>query len=97
VSDGQTEVEVQVNEGDYEDLDLVKVLGKGTAHLGAPRPRGYPIAITMEYTADQLLLVKAYDGQTDQLLCELPIRHEGPMGKEQKQRAMDFMRSIEVE
>lgn len=97
VAEGQTEVEVRVNEGDFEDLSLVNKLGQGTAQLGAPRPKGYPITITMEFTADQLLVVKAYDGTSKQLLCEFPIRHEGLLSKDQKQRAMDFMRSVEVE
>ena len=48
-------------------------------------------------TADQLLVVKAYDGNSAKLICELPIRHEGLLSKPLKQRAMDFMRSIDVE
>jgi molecular chaperone DnaK len=96
VEDGQTGVEIKVNEGDFEDLSLVKSLGKGTADFGASRPSGYPIKITMEYSADQLLVVKAYDGKSGERLCELPIRHEGLLTKDQKLRAMDFMRSIDV-
>ena len=97
VDEGQTAVEVRVNEGDFEVLSLVKQLGSGTGEFGESKPKGYPITITMEFTADQLLLVKAYDGNSAKLICELPIRHEGLLSKPLKQRAMDFMRSIDVE
>jgi molecular chaperone DnaK len=97
VEDGQTSVDVRVNEGHFEDLSLVRNLGKGTAAFGSARPKGYPITITMEYSADQLLVVKAYDGKSKALMCELPIRHEGLLNGNQKERAMDFMRSIDVD
>lgn len=84
VEDGQTAVDVRVNEGDFDDLSLVKSLGQATGQLGVARPKGYPITITMHYTADQLLVVTAYDGESGQPLCELPIRREGLLSKDQK-------------
>ena len=42
VEEGQTHVEIKLNEGDEEDLEFVKEIAKGTGRFGRPVPKGYP-------------------------------------------------------
>ena len=42
VEEGQTHVEIKLNEGDEEDLEFVKQIAKGTGPFGRAVPKGYP-------------------------------------------------------
>ena len=95
-ADDQTHVEVKLNEGDASDLTDVRLLASSDGPLSRPVPRGYPIRIEMECTADQLIRVKAHDGQTNQFICELEVQHEGLMSREDKLAARSYLSRLEV-
>jgi len=95
-SEGQTHVEVVLNEGQEHDLEFVRELGRATGALGQPVPMGYPIRVAMEYTADQLIVVKAYDGQSGRFICELEHRYEGRLSEREKHAARAYLANLEV-
>jgi molecular chaperone DnaK len=77
--DGQTEIDVIVNEGDESNLKFVDRLGSGTGDLGGPKPRGYPIVVKMALDGDGILRVTAHDGDSGALITQVEIRREGAM------------------
>lgn len=95
-SDGQTEIRVRLNEGGDRDLMFVRELGESVGRLSRPVPRGYPLRMEIEYTADQLVVVNAYDGETGEHLCELKVEHRGILDEEAKRSAREHLTSIAV-
>jgi molecular chaperone DnaK len=95
-SEGQTHLEVVLNEGQERDLEFVRELGRAGGTFGQPVPMGHPIRVAMEYTADQLIVVKAYDGQSGRFICELEHRYEGRLSVHDKQAARSFLAGLEV-
>jgi molecular chaperone DnaK len=97
IVDNQTEIKVDLNEGDHEDLDFVRKLGSNIGQFARPVPKGYPIRIEISYTADQTINLHAYDDQTGKLLCEIEVQHESLMTKAEKSRARDFLARVDVQ
>lgn len=48
VEEGQTHVDIKLNEGDTTELDFVKEIAKGTGPFGRAVPKGYPIKVTID-------------------------------------------------
>lgn len=96
VSEGQTEVELVLNEGGDRDLDFVRSLGKSTGQLGRPVRRGHPLRVELQYTADQLIKVELYDGENGRLLTQLEVEHKGMLSEEQRSAAQDFLKRAAV-
>jgi molecular chaperone DnaK len=96
VHDGQTEIKVDLNEGEDADLDFVRELGSSTGQFSRPVSKGYPVRVDMSYTADQFIRVKAYDGQTEQFLCELEVHLKDQMSKEEKSAARRYLARLDV-
>jgi molecular chaperone DnaK len=96
VDEQQTEIKVRLNEGDDEDLDYVRQLGDTLGRFPRPVRRGHPIRIEMEYTADQLIRVRAFDGESGMFLCDLEVRHEGQMSPREKLAALTALASTGV-
>ncbi len=94
--DGQTHVRVVLNEGEDSDLEFVRKLGDALGPLGRPVRSGHPIRVDMQYTADQLIVVKAYDGETGHFLCELEHRYEGRLSEQEKSAARDYLSRLDV-
>jgi molecular chaperone DnaK len=97
VSQNQTQIDVELNEGDGEELEFVRQLGKSTGTFPRPVPREHPIRIQLSYTADQLILLKAFDGKDGTFLCELEVKRDGIMSKEDKAMARRFLESVKVQ
>lgn len=87
-SDGQTDVHLQINEGDEADLAYCRQLGTGNASFGRPVPVGHPIRIDIAYTEEQIVEVHAYDGETNSLIGEVRIRREGTLSEPERQAAI---------
>jgi molecular chaperone DnaK len=96
VDDGQSEVDVRLNEGDDEDMAFVRELSHSVGRFARPVRRGHPIRIEMEYTAEQLIRVRAYDGESGGFLCDLEVRHDSQMSDDEKRRARNYLTSVEV-
>jgi molecular chaperone DnaK len=95
-SEGQTEVELILNEGADEDLDFVRELGKSPGRLAQPVPKGHPLRCELRYTADQLIQVELFDGVSDQLITELEVKHDGLLSAEEREQARDFLSRADV-
>ncbi len=95
-SEGQSEVDLVLNEGSDRDLDLVRELGKSNGKLAEPVPRGHPLRCELQYTADQLIKIELYDGISGQLVTELEVEHKGMLSDQERRDARDFLQRAEV-
>jgi hypothetical protein len=68
----------------------------GVGNFARPVRKGHPIRIDMRYTADQLIRMEAYDGDSGQFLCELEIQHEGLLSADDKAKARQHLARLEV-
>ena len=75
VVDNQTSIEVQVTEGEEENLEYTKVIGKGTIAI-PPYPKGAPIEVFFEYDKDGTVHVTVYDNTANKQIGELHIERE---------------------
>ena len=96
VEEGQTRVEIKLNEGDEEDLEFVKQIAKGTGRFGRPVPKGHPITVKIDYTRDGMIELNAYDGETGAFLCKLTVERPGNLSMSQVANAADVLRKIKV-
>jgi molecular chaperone DnaK len=90
-ADGQTEIEVVLNEGRDEDLTFVRKLGTSSGRFSRPVGRGHPLRCEFEYTADQLVVVNMYDGESNEHICELKVEHTGLLDAQAKEDARAFL------
>ena len=96
-SEDQSEVSVRVNEGDDTDLDFVVQMGESIGRFARPVAKGHPIRVDMSYTADQIITMKAFDGASGALLCELEVEHKGAMSKTELRAARDLLAAMDVQ
>ncbi|HET7014243.1 MAG TPA: Hsp70 family protein [Streptosporangiaceae bacterium] len=94
--DGQTQIELIVNEGDETDLRFVQRLSSGTGNLGGPKPRGYPILVKMKLDRDGILIVTAHDGQTGTLITKVQVQHMNGMTQQQRAAATAALDDVVV-
>ena len=96
-SENQTQLEVVLNEGDSEDLDFVTELGKSMGSFATPVPKDHPIRYEIEYDANQLIVIQAYDGVSGQALCELRVQHTGLLSGDDRERAREHLAKATVQ
>ena len=94
--EGQTQVELQLNEGDEENLQYVRVLGVQQGEFSAPRAAGYPLEARISYDLDQLIIAEIFDAQTGARLCSLKVRSDGGMTDSQKAISTQSMQGLEI-
>lgn len=97
VFDGQTMIEMEVNEGDDPNLRFVTKLGSAVGEFDAPKPSGYPIEVRMSLTADGILSATAHDGASGRQIAEVVIQHQGELSDSDKQAATSRLRGLDVE
>ena len=95
-ADGQLMIEVELNEGDDRDVRLVRKLGDSLGQFSRPVPRGHPIRVDIEYTADQLVVVNAFDGESGGHLCELKVQRDGILSDAEKDDARQYLAEVAV-
>jgi molecular chaperone DnaK len=96
VEEGQTQVEIKLNEGDEEDLEFVKQIAKGTGRFGRSVPKGHPIKVNIDYNRDGLIELNAYDGETSTFLCKLTVERPGNLNTAQVANATEIFRKTKV-
>jgi molecular chaperone DnaK len=96
VEEGQTQVEIKLNEGDDEDLEFVKEIAKGTGRFGRPVPMGHPITTKITLTADGMIELNAYDGESGAFLCKLSVERPGNLSQAQVANAAETLRKMKV-
>lgn len=97
VEDSQTHVEVVLNEGDSEELDLVRELGKSVGQFPHAVPKGHPIEITIQYTDEQLIVVKAYEKLSRRFLCDITVQHDTIMSEADTAAAIQYLSARNVQ
>jgi len=95
-SEGQTEIEVTVYEGDDFDLKFVDRLGNASGSLGGPKPLGYPVTVKMGLDGDGILRVTAHDGNSGTLITQVEVRREGAMSERQQADAVAALDDVMV-
>jgi molecular chaperone DnaK len=70
--DQQTQLHIQVTEGEDIDLDYVKIVGEGMIDL-PEYPKGAPIEVIFEYDSDGIIHISVIDSTAGTLLGELDI------------------------
>lgn len=70
--DQQTQLHIQVTEGEDVDLDYVKIVGEGMIDL-PEYPKGAPIEVIFEYDSDGIIHISVIDSTAGSLLGELDI------------------------
>jgi len=93
--DQQAEVSIEITEGDDEDLDFVKILGKSVFAL-PPYPSGSPIRVDIFFDFDAVIHAEVFDDLTGRKLGDLEIERESNLTRSQVEAAANQIRRLEV-
>jgi molecular chaperone DnaK len=96
IDEGQTMIEIRLNEGDDEDLSFVNEIQTGEGPFGRPVPLGYPIKVQIQVTNDGMVRLFAYDGQNDSLMCEMKVHRPGILSTAQQDQARQLLSRMKV-
>ncbi len=95
ITDNQTEIEVEITEGEGEDIEYVKIVGKGSMRI-PPYPQGAPVEVFFQYDADGIIHVTVFDRTADKMLGELDVKRESNRTDEEVQEMQRRISNIEV-
>ena len=96
VQEYQTQIKVEVTEGDDTEVEFVKIIGHSILSV-PPHPKGSPIEILFIYDADQTVAVEVVDKTTNQSLGRFKIERQSNLTDDQVQQATDIIRKTDVE
>lgn len=96
VSDNQTEIRVQVTQGDDPDPQFVVILGESTLRI-PPYPKHSPIRVTYHYDIDQTVQIEVTDLVSNQSLGTFEIDRAANLNEEQVAVATDKIGNMTVE
>lgn len=85
IRDQQTELEIQITEGEGAEVDYVKVVGESLLRIPS-YPRGAPIQVSIGYDIDGLVDVSVYDVTARQELGRFEIDRESNMDRAEVER-----------
>lgn len=94
-NDGQTELRVQVTQGDDTDPDFVKQIGEQVLTV-PPYPKGAPIRLEFAYDIDQTVSIAVYDLTADASLGSFEIDNAANMSDDDIRRATNNNQETEV-
>ncbi len=97
VDEGQTEIEIRLNEGDDEDLAYVEEIARGTGEFHRQVPRGYPIRVRIQVTHDGTVELFAHDGETDDLIGQMKVHRPAILSKSQQEQARQQIARMKVQ
>ena len=80
--DRQSQLHIQVTEGEHTDLDYVKIVGQGLIDL-PEYPKGAPLEVIFEYDCDGIIHVSVIDLTAGALLGELNIERTSNLTEEE--------------
>lgn len=96
VVDNQTSINVQVTEGNDEDLDYVALIGERELPI-PPYPKDSPVLVTFAYDIDQTVFIEVTDGVTNQSLGTFTINRQANMTDDQMALARARVQNMEVD
>jgi molecular chaperone DnaK len=82
VSDNQTELYIQVTQGEFEDLEYTFILGEATLKI-PPYPKGAPIEVFFGYDIDGIVHIVVIDLTTSKSLGEIHINRNANLNETQ--------------
>lgn len=96
VVDNQTQVLVEVTEGNDPELEFVKIIGSSTLKM-PPYPKNSPIEIIYAYDADQTIYIEVIDKVTNLSLGTFEIERNSNLSGEQVVDATGIVSSAMVD
>lgn len=93
--DGQTEIQVEVTQGDSEDPEYVRQLGSQLLTI-PPYPAGSPIRITFHYDIDQTIQIDVVDLRSGDSLGTFEVSSDARLSDDEVATATAKNRNMEV-
>lgn len=90
VSDNQTQILVEVTEGNDTELEFVKIIGSRSLPI-PPHPQNSPVEIFYAYDPDQTVYIEVFDRVTDQSLGTFEIDRASNLTQEQVMDAISVV------
>lgn len=94
--DGQTQIALQVTEGDDEDLAYVTIIGVAEINLN-PHPAESPIRVELGYDQNGIITGRVYDYVDACYVGEIVIRRDANMSEEELKEKMERMEQEEIQ
>ncbi len=96
VSDGQTELRVEVTEGDDTDPDYVTRIGEAIVSF-PPYPASAPVDVEYAYDIDQTIFIQVFDRTTGKLVGNFSIDRIANLSDEEIALKAAHIRDVSVE
>lgn len=96
VVDNQTELLVQVTEGNDAELEFVKIVGESTLPIPA-YPKGSPVEIIYAYDPDQIVTIEVIDKVANKSLGTFEVDRSSNMSAEKVALAAEIVGKTNVE
>ncbi|MFI3114874.1 MAG: Hsp70 family protein [Clostridia bacterium] len=77
----ETKINLDISEGEDEDLNYVKIIGSASATFSPPKPIGSPVTIDIKYDVNGIINIVMLDEETDEVICTLDIKRESNLGE----------------
>lgn len=94
--DNQTQILVEVTEGNDPELEFVKVIGSSTLKM-PPYPKNSPIEIIYANDADQTIYIEVIEKVTNQSLGTFEIERNSNLSDAQVEKATGIISSAMVD
>lgn len=95
-SDNQTEILLQVTEGEDEDVDYIKIIGTTKLKL-KPHAAGAEIKISISYDRDGIVHVRVFDMEDNRDLGEMEIERKSNLSREEVEKSKNKMDAIKID
>jgi molecular chaperone DnaK len=95
VVDSQTELHVEVTQGNDDDPKYVKVVGDELLRI-PPYPAGAPVDVTFAYDIDQTVFIEVTDVTAERSLGTFEVNNMSNMDGQERDLATDKIRILEV-
>lgn len=96
VVDNQTEIEVEVTEGEEEDLEYVRVIGSGSMRIPA-YPKGSPVEVSFQYDNNGIIHITVFDKTKNCALGELQIERQSNRSADEIEQMERQIASTEIQ
>lgn len=96
VVENQTKIQIEVTEGDDEDVDFVKIIGNSLLTI-PPYPKNSPVEIVYAYDPDQTVSIEVIDKVTDKSLGTFEIDRSSNLTDEQVTNATDIAKRTNID
>lgn len=96
IVDNQTEIQLQVTEGDDEDLSYVNVIGTAEIKIN-PHPVGSPVRVDLGYDQNGIVMGRVYDLVDNVFIGEIVIKRDANMSEEELQSKVQRIQNEELQ